>query len=39
MSWGGVPKVDDEIIVDGVKITVLSLLDRRIKKARVVKGE
>jgi putative hemolysin len=36
---GGVPKVGDEVIVDGVKITVLSLLGRRIKKVRVVKEE
>ncbi len=36
---GGVPKVGDELIVDGVKITVLSLLGRRIKKVRVIKEE
>ncbi len=36
---GGVPRVGDEVIVDGVKITVLSLLGRRIKKVRVVKEE
>jgi CBS domain containing-hemolysin-like protein len=34
---GGVPKVGDEFVVDGVTITVLSLLGRRIKKVRVVK--
>jgi putative hemolysin len=36
---GGVPKVGDEVTVDGVKITVLSLLGRRIKKVRVFKEE
>jgi putative hemolysin len=36
---GGVPKVGDEVVLDGVHITVLSLLGRRIKKVRVVKGE
>jgi putative hemolysin len=36
-TLGGVPKVGDEVTVDGVKITVLSLLGRRIKKVRVVK--
>jgi putative hemolysin len=36
---GGVPKAGDEVIVDGVRITVLSLLGRRIKKVRVVKEE
>jgi CBS domain containing-hemolysin-like protein len=34
---GGVPKVGDEFVVDGVTMTVLSLLGRRIKKVRVVK--
>lgn len=34
---GGVPKVGDEFVVDGVTIAVLSLLGRRIKKVRVVK--
>jgi putative hemolysin len=37
-SLGGVPKVGDEVELDGVCITVLSLLGRRIKKVRVVKG-
>jgi len=36
-SLGGVPKVGDEVELDGVRITVLSLLGRRIKKVRVVK--
>lgn len=36
---GGVPRVGDEVLVDGVKITVLSLLGRRIKKVRVTKEE
>jgi len=36
---GGVPKPGDEVALDGVRITVLSLLGRRIKKVRVVKGE
>lgn len=36
---GGVPKVGDEVVVEGVKITVLSLLGRRIKKVRLVKDE
>jgi putative hemolysin len=36
---GRVPKVGEEIVVDGVKITVLSLVDRRIRKVRVVKEE
>ena len=35
----GVPRVGDEVIVDGVKIAVLSLLGRRIKKVRVIKEE
>ena len=34
---GGVPKVGDEFVVDGVTMTVLSLLGRRIKKVRVIK--
>jgi len=38
-ALGGVPKVGDEVVLDGVRITVLSLLGRRIKKARVVKEE
>jgi CBS domain containing-hemolysin-like protein len=36
---GGVPKVGDEFVLDGVRINVLSLLGRRIKKVRVVKDE
>jgi putative hemolysin len=36
-SLGGVPKVGDEVELDGVRITVLSLHGRRIKKVRVVK--
>lgn len=36
-SLGGVPKVGDEVELDGVRITVLSLIGRRIKKVRVVK--
>ncbi len=36
---GVVPKAGDEVVVDGVQITVLSLLGRRIKKVRVVKDE
>ncbi len=36
---GEVPKAGDEVVVDGVHITVLSLLGRRIKKVRVVKDE
>jgi len=36
---GVVPKAGDEVVVDGVHITVLSLLGRRIKKVRVVKDE
>lgn len=36
---GGVPKVGDELVLDGVRISVLSLLGRRIKKVRVVKDE
>jgi CBS domain containing-hemolysin-like protein len=36
---GGVPKVGDRVVLDGVRITVLSLLGRRIKKVRVVKEE
>jgi len=36
---GGVPKVGDEVVLDGVKITVLSLSGRRIHKVRVVKEE
>ncbi len=36
---GGVPKAGDEVVLDGVHITVLSLLGRRIKKVRVVKDE
>jgi putative hemolysin len=35
----GVPRVRDEVIVDGLKITVLSLLGRRIKKVRGIKEE
>ncbi len=34
---GGVPKAGDEVTLDGVKITVLSLSGRRIHKVRVVK--
>jgi len=36
---GAVPKVGDKLVIDGVKITVLSLLGRRIKKVRVIKEE
>lgn len=36
---GGVPKVGDAVTLDGVKITVLSLLGHRIKKVRVVRDE
>ena len=36
---GAVPKVGDQLVIDGVKITVLSLLGRRIKKVRVIKEE
>jgi putative hemolysin len=36
---GGVPKVGDEVTLDGVTITVLSLLGHRIKKVRVVRDE
>jgi CBS domain containing-hemolysin-like protein len=36
---GVVPKAGDEVVIDGVHITVLSLLGRRIKKVRVVKDE
>ena len=36
---GGVPKVGDRVVLDRVRITVLSLLGRRIKKVRVVKEE
>jgi putative hemolysin len=36
---GGVPKVGDEVVLDGVKITVLSLSGRRIHKVRVIKEE
>lgn len=36
---GRVPKPGDEVALDGVHITVLSLLGRRIKKVRVVKDE
>jgi putative hemolysin len=36
---GGVPKVGDAVALDGVKITVLSLLGRRITKVRVVRDE
>jgi putative hemolysin len=36
---GGVPKVGDEVVVDAVRIKVLSLLGRRIKRVRVVKDE
>jgi putative hemolysin len=36
---GGVPKVGDTVTLDGVTITVLSLLGHRIKKVRVVRDE
>jgi CBS domain containing-hemolysin-like protein len=36
---GVVPKVGEELVVDRVKITVLSLVGRRIRKVRVVKEE
>ncbi|MFQ6016084.1 MAG: hemolysin family protein [Anaerolineae bacterium] len=36
---GRVPAVDDQVILDGVKITVLSVTGRRIKKVRVAKEE
>ncbi len=36
---GGVPKVGDTVALDGVTITVLSLLGHRIKKVRVVRDE
>jgi putative hemolysin len=36
---GGVPKPGEEVTLDGVRITVLSLLGRRIKKVRVVKSD
>jgi putative hemolysin len=36
---GGVPKVGDTVLLDGVTITVLSLLGRRIKKVRVMRDE
>jgi CBS domain containing-hemolysin-like protein len=36
---GEVPKAGDELVVDGVHITVLSLLGRRINKVRVIKNE
>ena len=36
---GGVPKVGEEVVLDGVRIKVLSLLGRRIKKVRVVNDE
>jgi putative hemolysin len=36
-ALGGVPRVGDEVELDGVRITVLSLLGRRINKVRVAK--
>jgi putative hemolysin len=36
---GGVPKVGDTVLLDGVTITVLSLMGRRIKKVRVMRDE
>lgn len=36
-ALGGVPRVGDEVELDGVRITVLSLLGRRINKVRVTK--
>jgi putative hemolysin len=36
---GRIPKVGDAVALDGVKITVLSLMGHRIKKVRVVRDE
>jgi len=38
-TLGGVPKVGDEVELDGVRITVLGLAGHRIKKVRVVRYE
>jgi CBS domain containing-hemolysin-like protein len=38
-TLGGVPKVGDEVELDGVRITVLALAGHRIKKVRVVRDE
>ena len=38
-TLGGVPKVGDEVELDGVRITVLALVGHRIKKVRVVRDE
>jgi putative hemolysin len=37
-ALGGVPRVGDEVELDGVRITVLSLLGRRINKVRVARN-
>jgi len=37
-AFGGIPRVGDEVELDGVRITVLSLLGRRINKVRVARN-